>query len=510
VRAPRAVALVATLVAVASVASAPVAGALGAETASAQAASEGPPDIVLIVTDDQRWDTLWAMPTVSERLAVPGVTFSEAFVVNPLCCPSRASILTGNYSHTHLVYRQDPPFGRFDWFDDSSTLATWLDEAGYRTGLFGKYIDGGQHAAVTGYVPPGWDRWVAFVHAEMFDYGLTFDGTVRRFGTAPEDHSTEVLADEAVAFVRESEGPLFLVYAPAVPHAPAIPSPGDEDALAELAPARPASFDEPDVSDKPAWVRDLPRLTADDRAAIDAFRRQQYGSLLGVDRAVGEILHALRASGRLENALIVFTSDNGILHGEHRWTKKEAPYEEAIRVPLVLRWDAAGWKPRTESALALNIDLAPTIADAAGVATPSTDGESLLPLLEGRSSTWRRDFLIEHLEGTNPVTTYCAVRSARWKYVRYATGEEELYDLDADPLELENLAARSSGKATLDGFRTRLRELCVPPPPGYGDRSETRVPLLVGALFALIAFEIVASRRSRSSRSLGSGGPSVG
>jgi N-acetylglucosamine-6-sulfatase len=240
------------------------------------------------------------------------------------------------------------------------------------------------------------------------------------------------------------------------------------------------------------------------------FRRQQYRSLLGVDRAVGGILNALQASGRLENTLIVFTSDNGILHGEHRWTRKEAPYEEAIRVPLVLRWDAAGWKPRTETALALNIDLAPTIADAAGIATPSTDGESLLPLLEGRTSTWRRDFLIEHLEGTNPVTTYCAVRSARWKYVRYATGEEELYDLDADPLELENLAARSSREATLVWFRTRLRELCVPPPPGYRDRSETRVPLLVGALVALIAFEIVASRRSRSSRSLGSGGPSVG
>jgi len=504
VRLRRPLALVASLVAGAC------AGVLPAEPASAQTPDpDGPPDIVLIVTDDQRWDTLWAMPTVSERLAAPGVTFSEAFVVNPLCCPSRASILTGNYSHTHLVYRQDPPFGRFDWFDDSSTLATWLDAAGYRTGLFGKYIDGGQHAAVTGYVPPGWDRWVAFVHAEMLDYGLTFDGTVRRFGTEPEDHSTQVLAHEAVAFVRETEGPLFLVYAPAVPHAPAIPSPGDENAFADLAPARPASFDEADVVDKPGWVRDLPRLSDDEEAAIDAFRLQQHRSLLGVDRAVGEILDALRAGGRLENTLIVFTSDNGILHGEHRWTKKEAPYEEAIRIPLVLRWDAAGWTARTETALALNIDLAPTIADAAGVPIPATDGESLLPVLDGRTDP-RRDFLIEHLEGTNPVTTYCAVRSARWKYVRYATGEEELYDLDADPFELENLAARPSEEETLTRLRTRLRELCVPPPPGYDDRSETQVPLLVGALFALIAFEIVASRRRRSPNGSCSRRPPVG
>jgi arylsulfatase A-like enzyme len=475
------------------------AGAFGAGAAIAQTASpEGPPDIVLIVTDDQRWDTLWAMPTVSERLAARGIAFSDAFVVNPLCCPSRASILTGNYSHTHLVYRQDPPFGRFDWFDDSSTLATWLDEAGYRTGLFGKYIDGGQNAAVTGYVPPGWDRWVAFVHAEMLDYGLTFDGTVRRFGTAPGDHSTDVLADQAVAFVREAEGPLFLVYAPAAPHAPAIPSAGDEEAFANLVPARPASFDEADVSDKPSWVRDLPRLTAEDEVAIDTFRRQQYRSLLGIDRAVGEILDELEARGRLENTLVVFTSDNGILHGEHRWTKKEAPYEEAIRIPLVLRWDAAGWTPRTETALALNIDLAPTLAAAAGASAPTMDGESLLPLLDGRSSTWRRDFLIEHLEGTNPVTTYCAVRSARWKYVRYSTGEEELYDLDADPSELENLAARPTEEETRSRLRARLRELCVPSPPGYDDRTETRVPLLLGALVALIAFEIVASRRAGS------------
>ncbi len=472
-----------------------VGGAFGPPTRAA--AQEDPPDIVLIVTDDQRWDTLWAMPIVSERLTGPGVTFTEAFVVNPLCCPSRASILTGNYSHTHLVYRQDPPFGRFDWFDDSSTLATWLQDAGYRTGLFGKYIDGGQHSAVTGYVPPGWDRWVAFVHAEMYEYGLTIDGRVRQFGASPDHHSTEVLADRAVAFVRETDGPLFMVYAPAVPHAPAIPSPGDEDAFADLPPARPTSFDEADVSDKPSWVRDLPLLSADEERAIDAFRREQYRSLLGVDRAIGEILDALDESGRLENTLVVFTSDNGILHGEHRWTKKEAPYEEAIRVPLVLRWDAAGWMARSETALALNIDLAPTIADAVGVRHPATDGRSMLPLLDERTTSWRRDFLIEHLEGTNAVTTYCAVRSARWKYVRYATGEEELYDLQADPFELENLSEAPSASEVVTNLRARLRELCVPPPPGFDDRSETRVPLLVGALFALVALEVVASRRAR-------------
>ena len=459
-------------------------------------AADGRPNIVLIVSDDQRFDTLWAMPILTERLAARGVTFPDAFVTNPLCCPSRASILTGDYSHTHLVYRQDPPFGRFEWFDDRSTLATWLHDAGYRTGLFGKYLDGYQHAAVTGYVPPGWDRWVAFVHSEQVDYQLTIDGELHAYGHAPGDHATEVLADQVVSFIRGSTGPLFVEFTPSVPHAPAIPSPGDEDAFADLAPARPPSFDEADVSDKPAWVRALPRLSPEQVSAIDAFRQDQYRSLLGLDRAIGRILDALQETGRLENTLIVFTSDNGILHGEHRWAKKEAPYEEAIRVPMVMRWDADGWDAGAQmpGILALNIDLAPTIADAAGVTHPHTDGRSLLPVLEG-SAPWRSDFLVEHLEGTNPVPTYCAVRSQRWMYVRYTTGEEELYDLRADPYELENLAADPAERQVLEGRRARLLELCSPVPPGYGDRTGTSVPIALGVFGALVIAEAVLSRR---------------
>ena len=467
-----------------------------APTGALPAAAPGAPDIVLIVSDDQRFDTLWAMPLLVERLAGRGVTFPDAFVTNPLCCPSRASILTGDYSHTHLVYRQAPPFGRFEWLDDRSTLATGLHGAGYRTGLFGKYLDGYQHAAVTGYVPPGWDRWVAFVHSAQVDYALTFGGQVRSFGHGPADHATEVLADEVVSFIRGSSGPLFVEFAPSVPHAPAIASPGDEDTFPDLEPARPPSFDEADVSDKPAWVRDLPRLTPEQVSAIDAFRRDQYRSLLGLDRALGRILDALEETGRLGNTLIVFTSDNGILHGEHRWAKKEAPYEEAIRVPLVMRWDAAGWDAGTHKpgTLALNIDLAPTIADAAGVSHPPTDGRSLLPVLAG-DAPWRSDFLVEHLEGTNPVPTYCAVRSQRWMYVRYATGEEELYDLIADPNELENLAADPADRRVLEDRRTRLRDLCSPVPPGYGDRTEASVPIALGVLGALVVVEAVLARR---------------
>jgi arylsulfatase A-like enzyme len=462
----------------------------------ARASAQGDrPDVLLVVTDDQRSDSLWAMPVVSNRLAAEGVTLSDAFVVNPLCCPSRASILTGVYAHTHLVYRQTPPFGRFEWFEDDSTLATWLDAAGYATGLFGKYLDGYQHAALTGYVPPGWDRWVGFVRSAPLGYALTVDGSIVR----PAAHSTDVLADEAVRFIQAAEGPLFLVYAPASPHAPATPLPEHASAFGDLVPDRPPSFDEIDVSDKPAWVRALPRMTLSQEAAVDELRRREYRSLLGVDAAVGRILDALAAEGRLETTIVIYTSDNGLLHGEHRWTRKEAPYEEAIRVPMVVRWDVAGWERGSElgGPLALNVDLAPTIAEATGIAAPPMEGASLLPLLRDPTIPWRSDFLVEHLEGTNPVPTYCAVRSERWMYVRYATDEEELYDLTSDPFELENLAADPGHDEVLADRRARLRELCVPPPPAYRDDSSTTVPVALLALAVLIGLEIRTSRRSK-------------
>lgn len=455
-----------------------------------------PPDVVVIVSDDQRFDTLWAMPAVERQLVGRGAVFANAFVVNPICCPSRASILTGTYSHTNGVYRQTPPFGRFEWLRDGSTLATWLHEAGYTTGLVGKYIDGYQHAALTGYIPPGWDRWVAFIHAAYYDYKLTVDGEVQSHGSGAGDYSTDVLAHEAVDFIRSAAAgdPLFLYFAPEAPHAPAIPAPGDGTAFTDLPPWRPASYDEADVSDKPLWVRGLPRLTPARQAQVDAFRRDQYRSLLAVDRAINSILGALEQTGRLSNTLIVYTSDNGLAWGEHRWTKKEAPYEVVIRVPMVLRWDDGGVIASSRPAdQALNIDIAPTIAEAAGLDAPPMDGRSLLAVLRGERSPWRRDFLVEHLEGTNPVPTYCAVRSTRWTYVRYSDGEEELYDLTADPDQLVNLAGDPAAADALATMRSRLEVLCDPPPPGFGDGGlDPRIAIGVGVLLGL--FVLVAAR----------------
>ena len=427
-----------------------------------------PPNVVLILTDDQRWDTVSEMPTVMAELAGHGITFARGYVSNPLCCPSRASILTGQYSHSNGVYtNQARVHGGFAAFDDRSTVATWLDDAGYRTAMIGKYLNGYEGT----YVPPGWDRWFAtYLNGAFYDYLATDDGLERAYGSDPADYGTSVLASQAVGFIDStpSDTPLFLYFAPHAPHAPAMAAPGDRRAYTDLRPWRPPAYNEADTSDKPAYVADRPPLDALDAARIDEFRQSQLSSLLALDRAIGEIVEALERNGRLENTLIVFTSDNGMLWGEHRWWTKLVPYEESIHVPFIVRFDAMIRSPRVEDRLVLNIDLAPTFAELSSVRTDDADGRSLAPLFEGEGAPWRTDFLLEHLQrAPRTVPTYCGVHSDRYVYVRYRTGEEELYDLDRDPAQLENGIESDRYAETLNAMRQRLRAMCDPRPPGY-------------------------------------------
>ncbi len=430
------------------------------------------PTIVLIVTDDQRWDTLWAMPTVRRELMAHGVTFTNAFVTTPLCCPSRASTLRGQYAHTTGVWQNGGPVGGFGRFKDRSTVATWLHAAGYRTGLFGKYLN---HYEGT-YVPPGWDRWVAIGDAvDPYDlyyrYTLNIDGDLESFGVGPANHSLNVLTKEAFSFILGARGPLFVYFAPYTPHTPVKPAPEDGEAFAEL-PFRPSpGYDEADVSDKPRWVRNLRRLDATTKLRLERRYRRVPASLLGLDRAVGALIEALRQTGRLENSLIVFTSDNGIHLGEHRWTDKATPYEESIRVPFVVRYDAAIKEPRRDPSLVLNVDLGPTFAAAAGASAPGVEGRSLLPLLRSAAAPWRRDFLFEQATLFS-VPSYCGLRSARFSFIRYSTGEEELYDLARDPHQLENLAGKRAMAPRLDQLRPRLQRLCGKGPPERGGTPE--------------------------------------
>jgi N-acetylglucosamine-6-sulfatase len=455
--------VIATLIAVAPAASPE--SAVG----TAAAASTTRPDIVLILTDDMRYDMLWAMPTVQSEVVARGIEFTDGYVSNPLCCPSRTTILTGRYSHSTLVYTNKPgqPYGGFPAFHDQWTIATALHGAGYRTALFGKYLNGYR----TSYVPPGWDRWFAtWDEGGFYDYSANSDGALRTFGSNPADYGTDVLAQQATGFIRSTDPgrSLFLYFAPHAPHEPATPAPEDEAKFSDLESWRPASYDEANVSDKPEYIQAEEPLGGTMAAKIDRFRLDQYRSLLAVDRAVADIIDALADTSRLSNTMLVFMSDNGMLWGEHRWNKKVVPYEESIRVPFVVRADSLIGAPRADGHLVMNVDLAPTFAQLAGIAAPNVEGKSLLPLIASPTTSWRSDFLIEHLKmDVGGVPTYCGVHSSRYVYVDYTTGEEELYDLVRDPQQLTNKAYDPAYQDERHALRERLVQLCRPRPPGF-------------------------------------------
>lgn len=443
-----------------------VLGGLAAPVTHIDAASAAPderPNVVLIVTDDQRWDTLWAMPNVRSLLGDAGVTFTNAFVSNPACCPSRASILTGTYSHTNGVWTNQSWYGGFTAFDESSTLATWLQAAGYRTSLIGKYLNGYHGPGSDGYVPVGWDRWWSFVGGRYFGYSVNDDGQTRTYGWSEQDYVMDAMTDEAEAFIAGSEQPFFLYLTPKAPHMPATPAPRHADAFSDLAPWRPASWNEANVRDKPGWVRKLPAIDDARAEILDRKRLDMLRSLLALDEGIGRLVGTLEQQGELDRTLFIFTSDNGYAWGEHRWDRKAAPYEEIIRVPLVIRYDPLT-SGTNDARFAVNVDIAPTIAEITGIDAPAMEGMSLVPLLRGERPGWRRDFLLEHLGKKIP--GYCGVRSKRYTYVYHATGEQELYDLVNDPSQLTNLAG-DAGYAKLVARRlARLRELCTIPPPG--------------------------------------------
>jgi N-acetylglucosamine-6-sulfatase len=438
------------------------------------------PNIVLILTDDQRFDELSRMPIVQSELVGKGVSFDRGYVVNPLCCPSRTTILTGKYSHGTGIYGNDPPNGGFQTFHDmgeeSSTIATWLQDAGYDTGLVGKYLNG-YTPSEAGYVPPGWDTWDAqALDGEntdfYYNYSMSLDGQTASYGSDATDYSTDVLAGYADGFIRgaPAEQPLFLYFAPSAPHAPATPPPRYDSACPDVSFAHSASFNEEDVTDKPQYIASRAPLTSRQQQGMDRLYLNQCRALLAADDAVGTILSALSDTGRLSNTLIVFASDNGVLLGEHRWRFKKVPYEEASRIPLVARYDplTAG-VPSVDHKLVANLDFAPTFADAGSVDAPGAEGRSFLPLLSNPKAPWRARFLIEHMDTDTdaPVPTYCAVHTKRFLYVDYATGEEELYDLSTDPLELANLAGDPTWDATRRKLHRGVVQLCSPPPPGY-------------------------------------------
>jgi arylsulfatase A-like enzyme len=405
------------------------------------------PNIVIVLTDDQPWWTLPhdppLMPWLQSRLEDPEdhwVRFPEAFVNVPLCCPSRASLLTGVYARRTGV-RTNRDGARLD---DRSTFAAWLHDAGYHTGYVGKYLNGYPFGPRP-FVPTGWDRWTAKWQGSgatvYYDHVLVEDGLAVPHGSAPGDYLTDVLADRAVRFVREapSDRPFLLVLAPTAPHAPWTPAPRHAGAFRGADLRDPPSFDEADVRDKPTWVRRLPPV---DVPAVHAARLDAAASLLAVDEAVRRVVDAIGERGELARTAILVTSDNGASFGEHRWVGKSCPYDECTRVPFLLR--VPGATPGDREGLVSLVDVAPTVAALAGVARPDDlDGRSLLPLVRGRRTGWREGVLLEWFGHAIP--PWRAVRTEDALYVRYRNGERERYDLLRDPWALRNLAPEGGG-----------------------------------------------------------------
>ncbi|MEW6270962.1 MAG: sulfatase [Thermodesulfobacteriota bacterium] len=421
-----------------------------------------PPNVVLIVTDDQNLASLAHMPKVRVELADRGVTFANAFVTTPVCSPSRASILTGLQARHHGVTDN---FDAATRFGSSDNVARWFREAGYRTGLVGKFLNMTFVIGTT--VPPHWDEWVALLEEGsgdgdgFYDYALNDNGRLVSHGSAAADYSTDVLADRAADFVRaNARRPFFLVFTPYAPHPPAASAPRHERYFLLLDPWRPPNWRPSDVSSKPRWVQFM-KSAAQPPDATDLLRAAQLRTLQAVDDAVEALAKRLEGLGLTDNTIVVFTSDNGYHWGEQWWPSKFAPYEESLRVPLIVRFPRLRPQPATAPELALNIDLAPTLADLAGVALPAqVDGESLAAVVAGGSGG-RADFLIQS-GGAFIVPEWVGVRSERWKYALLDAQRgitEELYDLEQDPYELQNLAVDAAHAATLDAMRARLAEL---------------------------------------------------
>jgi arylsulfatase A-like enzyme len=430
-----------------------IALAIGAAGVPQTPAASTHPNIIFLITDDQAArGTVNRMPWLNKHRA-SFVDFTHAFVNNPLCCPSRATILSGRYSHhTGVETSHD---GRK--LNDSRTIATWLNDAGYTTALFGKYLNYYPWGRGPGFVPPGWDRFTAFnVKYSYYDYDLrTEQGTWEHHGFGPENYSGRVLSTKAQQFVRTAEPPFFAYIATWGPHHAkgtqlSVPDPRDDHLYDGASVTRPANFNRK-AEGAPRWWRDRTPVSAQ---MADKALRTQWETIRSADRALRKVVVALKQRGELDNTVIVFTSDNGYSFGSHRWMKKQCAYDECAHVPLLIK--APGITGRTVNEMVGNQDLAPTLATLGGAAYPDVDGQNLVPLLRGQK-IHHRPQLLRNIKAKHAPPTYWALRTDNWKLVEQANGKRELYNLQNDPRELTNLAGKRD--AVQRDLARRLRRL---------------------------------------------------
>jgi N-acetylglucosamine-6-sulfatase len=441
-------------------------GAAIAFPSPAEIVPDARPNVLIVLTDDQTLDTLPtdppAMPWFQAQLEDPGghwLWFSNAVASTPLCCPSRATILTGRFD-THTDVRDNSEGANLD---DRNTLPVWLHDAGYTTGLVGKYLNFYPWGR-TPFIPPGWDRWFAKENADestaYYDYEVVDQVLEHHYGPAPQDYATDVLGAQAVRFVETApvEQPWFLYFSPNAPHLPWIPSPTYRGAFAGVDPPFPSLEAMNDVSGKPAYVQALPPKTEADRQGYIDADRNERAMLLSVDDWFERLVAAIEARGELDRTVIVFLTDNGYTLGLHRLDGKRFPYTPSTGIPFAIRtpWAPAG----TVADVVSNVDLAGTIADLAGV-TPGLpqDGMSLVPALRSEPLPRRPGVFLDWGGDVN-APPWRGVRTRRYLYVRNADGFEELYRR-SDALQLGNIAGEPRAAHALARVRALLSTLAA-------------------------------------------------
>jgi N-acetylglucosamine-6-sulfatase len=446
--------------------------------ASAQTAR---PNIVVILMDDLRWDELhctghpFALTPNLDRIAAEGVTFRNAFVTSPLCSPGRACFLTGQYAHTHGITDNT------DRSPASHRLLTFprtLRDKGYETAFVGKW-----HMGIDDTPRPGFDHWVGFPgQGTYFDPELNIDGRHAK----ETGYTTDILARHATEVIsRRRAKPFCLWMAHKAVHPEltqfADGSVNHPESSSDFAPAerhkqlfigqsvprRPNAGKPP--TGKPALLRkigDLPPL-GPNTGTDDETIRNRARMLKSVDESVGQMREALERTGQLDNTVFVFTSDEGYFFGEHGLSfERRLSYEESIRIPMIIRYPKLIPAGTTIDAMALSIDLAPTLLEIGGVKPDGKiRGRSLLPLLHGAKHDWRSSFLIEYFSDRTMQRMlnmgYQAVRTEQWKYIHYTDlqGMDELYHLQSDPYELQNLIGEDSARTTLHSLQEELQRL---------------------------------------------------
>lgn len=426
------------------------------------------PNILFILTDDQDPESLARMANVKSQLVDQGTNFTRAFATTSVCCPSRVSYMRGQYVHNHGVLSNvatsEGGYERFREVElQHSTVATWLDDAGYATFYAGKFLNGYKKNT---YVPPGWDRWFAFGGGVGQDYTVNENGSLRNY-TQEQKHETYYLRDRAEAFIRNrAQGaPWFAMVSTHAPHGPHTTAPEFVNSYDGAPMPQPPSYNEADVSDKPAFIQALPLVDEDcstDEYKLDCHEqveeewRARQETLMSVDVMVKDLLGTLDETNQMDRTYVVFASDNGYLLYRHRWYSKGVPYEESQGIPFVVRGPNVRQGAVSEELVA-NIDVAPTIADWAGVEPPGyVDGRSLVPLLEGTYPSWRQRLLFEYYRA-HP---YFGARTAGGEtYAEYATGEKEYYDLDTDPWQLESAHAAPENAGRLGALSEAIAGL---------------------------------------------------